>query len=478
MWRKSLELWIILSLFWYTMHSHAFFLEPNNEGDPAIVYNCTIDSCGLVYGWYGIAVLRMVWRDPTFQRPDGSKGVCLPSSNNSIPGPEDKLRDYEPYDPSLTFSWTIKDLSKLRPLVDEQVSSVFCFDRQIGSLYNALKWIVAPDLQPEIDQPGIVARRPPEQNLDNCGVFYNVLFPVLDDSYVSLTEGFHLEHIITNLLTNLVQEYVQIGDALIQQGTPIHNRSVSIDCPMKFYNFSSEVVRGSIGTRSCLSEDYDPSPASWNPNFDHNLAMMTQGGGVSFGDSVWWQGQQPGQSLSESLGQNLLGANGFHCSLESPCNYLLDCNQVGWRHFGWTKTSIRVVPSQWGFFVLSAFMNMNSQLSNQYAAIKGAAIQATLATFSISDFHPNKNQHIPLRNILAGLGAGLSLVSGLIPPLIPATEIAVPFIGIFTPTIAAIGAYFASKVSTAAPEEVYQASFASQVNTQPVNCVVAYMFLS
>ena len=118
-------------------------------------------------------------------------------------------------------------------------------------------------------------------------------------------------------------------------------------------------------------------------------------------------------TFSVALGRQMLGDQAFKCSLAAPCAPQIDCRSVGNQvayEFGQ-----EVFPVAWAFYVMTAIKNINQQLSNQYIAIKGAAITATLRTWSIQDFFPDPKKPFPMLDALQAISSAFSLFGGFIP---------------------------------------------------------------
>ncbi|KAL8869433.1 MAG: hypothetical protein Q9174_004273, partial [Haloplaca sp. 1 TL-2023] len=104
-------------------------------------------------------------------------------------------------------------------------------------------------------------------------------------------------------------------------------------------------------------------------------------------------------------------------------------------------------------YAITALKNINRQLTNQYIALKGAAIGATLRTFSIQDFYPQPDKQFPLLDLLQGLTSAFALLSGFVPG---AGGLA---FSTGSATVGAIGAYLGRYIgdstSASVPQEQY-----------------------
>ena len=160
---------------------------------------------------------------------------------------------------------------------------------------------------------------------------------------------------------------------------------------------------------------------NWWPGIDGTAEEPVMNGGTPSG---------PTTSLSQSLGSKLLNYGSFICSLESHCTIPLFCDQIGPQE----SNGKPIEPLYWGFAVLSAIEHISQQLSNQYVAMKGAAISGTLATFNIEDFYPEPNKEFDILDTLTGLGTVLGAAAGFSPnvgPGLGAGGAVLPAIGSF-----------------------------------------------
>ena len=199
----------------------------------------------------------------------------------------------------------------------------------------------------------------------------------------------------------------------------------------------------------CSTATWDLSTTNWGDQTTNAQFEIFVNGGVDRNGN-WWRGADPTLSLSEQMGIQLLNYRSFLCSLETPCTLPLDCATVGY-----TKTfgkPLRRTP--WAFFVLNSLEHLNYQLSNQYQALQGAAIGATLATFNIDQFYPKQNQQFNLRDALTGLGTIFGAASGFVP-------IIGTGLGLAGQILPAIGNYISPPVAT--DPLVAQKTFAPKV---------------
>ena len=180
-------------------------------------------------------------------------------------------------------------------------------------------------------------------------------------------------------------------------------------CPLLYDMKTSRPTTPARDDKICSNQYWSLNAEKWDTfNVDDSLQAFIKGGNDS--DGNWWLGVDG--ALSEELGLSLLNVIAFICSLENPCLVPISCADVGWRIFRQDP-----IPSLWGFFALSALEHLSQQLSNQYQAIKGAAIRATLETFNIGDFFPKNNTQFSLLNTLTGLATTLAVASGYPSPL-------------------------------------------------------------
>ncbi|KAL8688563.1 MAG: hypothetical protein Q9218_005561 [Villophora microphyllina] len=152
---------------------------------------------------------------------------------------------------------------------------------------------------------------------------------------------------------------------------------------------------------------------------------------------IYWPGQASSGTFSQAIGRQLTNLANYDCSLEHPCNYQANCDDIGTRTY--TSISTPVLRFDWGFFALNALQNINQQLNNQYVAIKGALGVLALDTFSISNFFPKPDRRFNIVRALSGLGTILSVITGIVPvgPGLAATGTILPAVGSFLGTTAA-----------------------------------------
>ena len=165
--------------------------------------------------------------------------------------------------------------------------------------------------------------------------------------------------------------------------------------------------------------------------------------------------------LSNDLGIQLLGQNGYSCSLEDPCSQAIDCESCG------SRTAIAfgqfpdfVYPSNWGYIALQAFATFNRQLANNYQALQGATIDATLEAFNIGDFYPHSDAQFGLRNVLAGLSTTLALLSAGIPLFFEEAEAATAIISSSGTTLSITGTYIANSLGASQDPLAVQKTYA------------------
>ena len=188
---------------------------------------------------------------------------------------------------------------------------------------------------------------------------------------------------------------------------------------------------------NCLDESYKLSPANWEATkTSENIQIFRQGGQDSEG--VSWPGQPPDETFSQSLGSQLTKIGDYHCSLENPCTYKLQCDGVG----SWSsiQQGTAVLQSIWGYFAIIAMQNINQHLTNQWIAIKGALGLLALDTFQIKDFFPRPDAKLNIVNALTGLGTIFAIVGGFVPvvgPVISGVGAGLPAVGTFLGNAAA-----------------------------------------
>ena len=170
-------------------------------------------------------------------------------------------------------------------------------------------------------------------------------------------------------------------------------------------------------------------------------------------DNVWWP--RKNQSFSVAVGRQMLGVDDLVCSLAVPCSPAVDCSQIG-SHLA-LGLGATVWPCDWCLYTVAAMKNINQQLSNQYVAIKGSAIEATLRTFKIQDFFPQPNQHFGLFNALSGLAGILTFLGGFAPGLVG------PALGQASNAVSSIGNFLGRSIGSPPGAQVPQETFADAV---------------
>ncbi|KAL8994650.1 MAG: hypothetical protein Q9169_005430 [Polycauliona sp. 2 TL-2023] len=221
---------------------------------------------------------------------------------------------------------------------------------------------------------------------------------------------------------------------------------------------------------SCQSNIPADGGSPWNDErveTDYNLRAFAESGVDTNG--LWWQGVPgvPGwrrseegeqvRSFSTELERQTIGDLSFQCSLASPCVPSLDCRTVGSQYArGLGRTP---VPSTWTLYAMTALKHINRQLTNQYIALKGAAIGATLRTFGIHDFYPKSDKELPLLNLLQGLTSVFALVSGFVP------GVGGVALATGSATVGAIGAYLGRYVGNSIGPTVAQERYADAVES-------------
>ena len=205
----------------------------------------------------------------------------------------------------------------------------------------------------------------------------------------------------------------------------------------------------------------------WLNQTDSDLRSFVSGGIDSIGVLHDVLGNS---SLSSSLKGAYTEGRQSSCTLESVCEAPTDCTQVG------TLYDLSDDPqrgprlrSGWAYLVLIAIANINQQLSNQYQALQSAAIQSSLAAFTIDDYYPKPSNKIAIKDIITGLSTVLAAVSGFIPflgPEIVAVEVAGAAAGSLSAIASGAGTYFerglANNVGRSDPN-VVQKTFAPVV---------------
>ena len=198
----------------------------------------------------------------------------------------------------------------------------------------------------------------------------------------------------------------------------------------------------------------DPIYLLWlNLRVDENIQTFIQGGFDTQG--TFWNGTGGDYTFSGAMGFQLLNLPGYECSLGDPCGRLPDCREIG-SHMLLNRGEA-VLQSSWGALALSALVNINQQLYNQYIAIKGATISVTLNTFNIGDFFPKPDAHFGLLDALTGLGTIFAVVAGFIP-------VVGPYLGAAGAILPAVGSFVGHKIAESNDVKVAQKTFAPKVN--------------
>ena len=221
---------------------------------------------------------------------------------------------------------------------------------------------------------------------------------------------------------------------------------------------------GNAVTTLCSGRQ-DLSANSWYRfQVDRQLQTFLESGVDDNG--IWWQGAAPiysgreyfpntSTSVSNLLGRQLMGNPSYSCSLETKCSAQSDCRDIG------SRTALglgaQTFPEFWAYAVITSFENLSTQLSNQYVAIKGAAIAATLGTFKVSDFYKIPQPHYGLLDILSGLAFALTLLGGFIPGLFGNP------IGAVSATLGAVGGFLGRRATNNTAAMVPQEAYADSV---------------
>ena len=186
-------------------------------------------------------------------------------------------------------------------------------------------------------------------------------------------------------------------------------------------------------------------------DIDANMQIFVTGGINSL--SIPWIGTDAGTTFAQAVGQQMLNLQGYVCSLESPRTTPLSRSSIGsFIVFGSDQPVLKI---PWVNLVVASLQNINLQLSNQYKAIQGAAIGATLAAFTIDDFYPTPDSTFAL-NTLTGIGTIFSIVGGFLPAIGPG----ISAVGAILP---AVGTFISSSISSSTSDEVGQRTYAKKV---------------
>ena len=228
-----------------------------------------------------------------------------------------------------------------------------------------------------------------------------------------------------------------------------------MNCPF-LLSSSQKDLRQNYG---CDTAEYTQEAPKWLDNHvDDNFQIFLNGGIDS--EAVWWPGfDQKQQSLSSTVGLQLLGNQDLKCSLETPCTNQLKCNDIGSRTAIAIGTSTNAVAkSQWGYHALSALQNINQQLLNQYNEMKDALNRLAPDTFNIDQCFPTKDQQFDLINALTGIGTAFSILGGFLP------GIGAGVAGAAGAIASAAGSFIGSAVASQSDTLVGQKNFAAKVS--------------
>ena len=184
----------------------------------------------------------------------------------------------------------------------------------------------------------------------------------------------------------------------------------NVSCPLRL----NRVEGWERFEQICSDSGFATTRADWNESrADHALFTFMHGGRDEKG--FWWPGvkkENPNATLPHEMGQHLLNGEEFYCNLEHSCDDHLDCASAGTRENMSLGTSNATLPIKWAFLAVIALENINKQLQVQYKGLQDAAIDATIATFNIDRFFPNK-KNFSIQNLLLGLGMAASIIAGI-----------------------------------------------------------------
>ena len=198
-------------------------------------------------------------------------------------------------------------------------------------------------------------------------------------------------------------------------------------CPLVLSNGTNQLSDTSVDP-PCSFGPRGITPDIWYDQYDISLSKF-QTGFCDF-SGYWWQGRtqtytftnnrsvvapiiwwpEEKKPFASALGQQALGDPSFHCTLASPCAPDLKCDEIGSRFA--LELGRKVLPIPWAYVALISLKNINQQLSNQYVALKGSAILATLRTFSIHDFWPKPKSNIVVLDILQSIASAFAIFGG------------------------------------------------------------------
>ena len=288
-----------------------------------------------------------------------------------------------------------------------------------GELFTLWKWLSAPDVLSLVtpsDRTGISLYPPEELNItdsgyDQCRALYSCIFSALR-GFTATTRSMDLDHHLYGFFGCTRSAQVE-----------------TVSCVMNLWNSTFGYFdQQYLGRDTCSSGWFGLTANDWMAaDTDVNIQRFIESRADTFG--LYWQGMafvdreetltngsvapETPPTFSVALGRQMLGDQAFKCSLAAPCAPQIDCRSVGNQiayEFGQ-----EVFPVAWAFYVMTAIKNINQQLSNQYVAIKGAAITATLRTWSIKDFFPDPKKPFPLLDALQAIASAFSLFGGLVP---------------------------------------------------------------
>ena len=288
-----------------------------------------------------------------------------------------------------------------------------------------------------------------ESTLQECKVLYGCLYLILaqylEDQDPVVDTNFYLEE---EFSTCVLAGYDKVL------------RPAGLNKPLACFMIAQNTRDLSqLGYSNCASTNIPLSRDLWDQTAtDASLQSFIESGPDSAG--IWWQGLVPvissNQSLisehsieywpqetlsfSSALGRQTLGDSSFQCSLENSCRPVLGCETAG--SYLARALGKEIQPAEWALFALTALKNINTQLSNQYIALKGSAIVATLRAFSIGDYYPKPDQKFSILNAIQGLSSAFAILSGFGPFAGP--------LGSSSAAIGAVGAYLGRYVGASA----------------------------
>lgn len=252
-------------------------------------------------------------------------------------------------------------------------------------------------------------------------------------------------------------EFSDALDSIIQARYPRDGSTqIELRCPFGLRQVSDDGTDIKTASKDSCTLRVD-DPTAWEYfSVDHNLIAFQQGRidedyvRYNYFDSLSdpidtsvspfaRHNQFRNSSFSTTL-RSIMGAGvGLKCTLKNPCLLPPDCAATGTRYYATRGKPI--YHSRWSYLAIWAIRNINEQLNNQYVAVKGAAIEATLDTFNIDDYLPKPNKDFGLFNALTGLGAVFGAVGGFLPPVIA------PLAGSLGAIIPAVGAEFERSIA-------------------------------